>query len=132
MKLVLTPWSNALETLHLFRHASDTLSLSAGEYLFQQGDKAELMYILVEGEVDILVGDTIVDTVGPETILGEMAMIRNEPRSASVRAKTACRVVPIDRKRFQFLIEQTPYFAIEVMRILADRLQKMDSWLLSK
>ena len=132
MKLVLTQRSNALETLHLFRHASDTFSLSAGEYLFHQGDAAELMYILVEGEVDILVGDTIVDSVGPETVLGEMAMIDAEPRSASVRAKTACRVVPIDRKRFQFLIQQTPYFAIEVMRILAHRLRKMDIWLFSK
>ena len=121
-----------METLHLFRHASDTRSLSAGEYLFRQGEAADLMYILVEGEVDILVEDTIVDTVGPETVLGEMAMIDAEPRSASARAKTVCRVVPIDQKRFQFLIQQTPYFAIEVMRILAHRLQKMDIWLLSK
>jgi len=121
-----------VETLHLFRHASDTRALSAGEYLFRQGEAADLMYILVEGEVDILVEDTIVDTVGPETVLGEMAMIDAEPRSASVRAKTACRVVPIDQKRFQFLIQQTPYFAIEVMRILAHRLQKMNIWLLSK
>ena len=123
--------SNAVETLHIFRNASDTLSFSAGEYLFRQGDAADLMYILVEGEVDILVGNTIVDTVEPETVLGEMAMIDAEPRCASVRAKTACRVVPIDQKRFQFLIQQTPYFAIEVMRILAHRLRKMDRRLLS-
>ncbi len=132
VKLVLINRSNVVETLHLFRHASDTRSLSAGEYLFRQGEAADLMYILVEGEVDILLEDTIVDTVGPETVLGEMAMIDAKPRSASARAKTTCRVVPIDQKRFQFLIQQTPYFAIEVMRILAHRLQKMNIWLLSK
>jgi CRP/FNR family transcriptional regulator, cyclic AMP receptor protein len=120
-----------VETLHIFRNESNTRSLAAGEYLFHQGDVADLMYILVEGEVDILVGDTVVETVGPETVLGEMAMIESEPRSASVRAKTPCRVVPIDQKRFQFLIQQTPYFAIEIMRILAYRLRKMDIRLLS-
>lgn len=120
-----------METLHIFRNASDTRALAAGEYLFHQGDAADLMYILVGGEVDILVGDTVVDTVEPETILGEMAMIDAEPRSASVRANTTCHVVPIDQKRFQFLIQQTPYFAIEVMRILAHRLRKMDVRLLS-
>ncbi len=120
-----------METLHIFRNASDARALSAGADLFRQGDAADLMYILVEGEVDILLGNTVVDTVGPETILGEMAMIGSEPRSATVRAKTICRVVPIDQKRFQFLIQQTPYFAIEVMRILAHRLQKMDRRFLS-
>lgn len=112
--------------MHIFRNESNTRSLAAEEYLFRQGDVADLMYILVEGEVDILIGDTVVETVGPETVLGEMAMIESEPRSASVRAKTPCRVVPIDQKRFQFLIQQTPYFAIEIMRILAYRLRKMD------
>jgi CRP-like cAMP-binding protein len=121
--------------MQLFRHASDTRTFSAGEYLFRQGEKADLMYILVDGEVDILVGDTIVETIGPETVLGEMAMIKDqddEIRDASVRAKTDCRVVPIDQKRFQFLIQQTPYFAIEVMRILAHRLRKMDARFLSQ
>lgn len=120
-----------METLHIFRHASDARTLAEEEYLFRQGDAADLMYILIEGEMDILVGDTVVDTVGPETVLGEMAMIGSEPRSATVRARTICRVVPIDQKRFQFLIQQTPYFAIEVMRILAHRLQKMDRRFLS-
>ncbi len=135
MKLVHIQRSKAVVSMHLFRHASDTLSLAEGEYLFRQGDEADFMYILVDGEVDIFVGETLVDTVESETVLGEMAMIKDqddEYRGASVRAKTACRVLPIDQKRFQFLIEQTPYFAIEVMRILAHRLRKMDSQLLSQ
>jgi CRP/FNR family transcriptional regulator, cyclic AMP receptor protein len=124
-----------VKMLHIFRNASDTRSFSAGEYLFRQGDQAELMYILIDGEVDILVGDTIVETVGPETVLGEMAMIKDqdaETRCASVQARTDCHVVPIDQKRFQFLIQQTPYFAIEVMRILAHRLRKMDARFLAQ
>ena len=124
-----------MKTLHIFQNASDTHSFSAGEYLFRQGDQADVMYILVEGEVDIFVGDALVETVGPETVLGEMAMIKDqddETRCASVRAKTDCRVVPIDQKRFQFLLQQTPYFAIEVMRILAHRLRKMDARFLSQ
>jgi len=58
-----------------------------------------------------------------------MAMIDDGPRSATVNAKTDCKLLPIDRQRFNFLVQQTPNFAIYVMRVIAVRLRKTDSLL---
>lgn len=85
------------------------------------------MYIVKEGEVDVLVRGKTMESVGPGEFLGEMALIDKHPRSATAVAKTDCQLVPVDEKRFTFLVQQTPYFAIEVMRIMARRLRQMDA-----
>jgi CRP-like cAMP-binding protein len=84
------------------------------------------MYVIKEGEVDILVNDKVIETVGPGGIVGETALIDTHPRSATVVAKTDCQLVPIDEKRFTFLIQQTPYFSLQVMRVLVERVRRMD------
>jgi CRP-like cAMP-binding protein len=66
------------------------------------------------------------ETVGPGGILGEMALIENRDRSGAAIARTECKVVAIDEKRFQFLVQETPFFAIQVMRIMARRLRHMN------
>ena len=55
-----------------------------------------------------------------------MAMIDGAPRTATAVARSDCKLFPVDEKRFQFLVQQTPYFAIEVMRVLAGRLRRVD------
>ena len=83
------------------------------------------MYIITEGEVDIVDGSgTTLDTAGPGSIVGELALIDDEPRSAAVVAKTASRLVAVDRRRFQYMVQETPFFALAVMKVLADRLRK--------
>jgi CRP-like cAMP-binding protein len=56
-----------------------------------------------------------------------MALIDHSPRSASARAKTDCQLVPIDEARFKYMIQQTPFFAIEVMRVITRRLRHMNT-----
>jgi CRP-like cAMP-binding protein len=58
-----------------------------------------------------------------------MALLDKEPRSTTAIANTDCRLVPVDQKRFTFLVQQTPYFAIEVMQIMAERLRRLNSML---
>jgi CRP/FNR family cyclic AMP-dependent transcriptional regulator len=84
------------------------------------------MYLIIEGEVDLMLGDTVVETAGEGVFIGEMALIDDEPRSASARARSDCRVFPIDEARFQSLVKETPFFALQVMKTLARRLRKMD------
>ena len=55
-----------------------------------------------------------------------MSLVDGSPRSATVLAKSDCKLVPIDMHRFQFLIRETPHFAIHVMRVIADRLRRND------
>jgi len=56
-----------------------------------------------------------------------MALVDQQPRSANALAKTDCKLIPIDEKRFRFLIQQTPNFALSVMRVMAARLRHMDA-----
>jgi CRP-like cAMP-binding protein len=82
------------------------------------------MYVVRTGEVEIERDGKVVDSVSPGGIFGEMALIDGAPRAATARAKTACEVAPITEKTFLFLVHETPYFALAVMRTLADRLRR--------
>ena len=110
----------------LFEHSSDAQPVAAGTTIFRKGDPRDRMYAVVFGEVDILVDGKLVETVGNGGIFGEMALIDNESRTATAVARTDVNLVAVDEKRFLFLIQQTPNFAIHVMRVLSDRLRRMD------
>jgi CRP-like cAMP-binding protein len=111
----------------LFRQDKDAVQLAPGDVLFKEGDKRELMYVLLEGEVEIRLGDYVVETAVPGALIGEMALIDDSPRAANAVAKTACRLAPVDRRRFHFLVQQHPQFATHVMKELADRLRNMNA-----
>jgi CRP-like cAMP-binding protein len=113
----------------LFRRETDVTNLSPGESVFRQGETGDAMYVLLEGNVDIIVGETLVETAERGALLGEMALIDNSPRSASAVARTPCRLVAINRKRFIFMVQQTPNFSIHVMKVMAERLRRMDGLL---
>ena len=110
----------------MFRNQTDFQTFPSGETIFRQGDPRTFMFVVNEGAVEIRLGDKTVEVVEPGGIFGEMAMIDGEPRTATAIARTDCKLIPIDQKRFQFLVQQTPYFAIEVMRVLAERLRRTD------
>ena len=111
----------------LFRQEADTLQLAPGDFLFREGDNDEKMYVLLEGEIEVFLGDFVLETAEPDMVIGEMALIDDGPRTANAVAKTACRLAEIDRRRFHFLIQQHPHFATHVMKTLADRLRDMNA-----
>jgi CRP/FNR family transcriptional regulator, cyclic AMP receptor protein len=111
----------------LFRQETDTLELAPGDFLFQEGDTGEKMYVLLEGGIEIFLGDFILETAEQDMVIGEMALIDDGPRTANAVAKTACRLAEIDRRRFYFLVQQHPHFATHVMKTLADRLRDMNA-----
>jgi CRP-like cAMP-binding protein len=112
--------------LNLFRD-KEAISFAAGQPIFNEGEPGETMHIIIEGEVEIREGTVLLETAGPGSIVGELALIDDGPRSASVVAKTDCRLVAVDRRRFEYLVEETPHFALAVMKVLADRLRKTDA-----
>ena len=111
----------------LFRQETGSVQLAPGDSLFREGEKGEKMYVLLEGEMEILLGDFVLETIGPGALIGEMALIDESPRTASAVAKSPCRLAEIDRRRFHFLVQQTPHFATHVMKTLADRLRRMNA-----
>ena len=114
-----------MNAAELFRQAADALQLAPGDFLFREGDKRDKMYVLLEGEVDVRLGDYVVETAKEGALIGEMALIDDSPRAANAVAKTACRLAAIDQRRFHFLVQQHPHFATHVMKELADRLRYM-------
>lgn len=110
----------------LFRHDDNPVALAEGQKLFSSGEAAQDMYVLLEGSVAIRVGNQVVETAGAGALLGEMAMIEDAPRVATVVARTPCRLTRIDRARFNYLIQQNPFFAVHVMRVLVERLRSMN------
>jgi len=114
-------------TVDLFR-AEDTeiVSFGAGQTIFREGDAGDLMYVVQDGEVDLRVKGKLVEALGPGGVLGEMALIEHAPRTATATAKTDCSLVPIAEKRFSFMVQHTPHFALQIMKVMADRLRRMD------
>lgn len=108
----------------IFQNARDRLSFAAGEVIFSQGDPGDFLYIVVDGEVEILHGSRTIELVGPGGLVGEMALIDSRPRSATAQAKTRCTLARVDEKQFTYLIQQAPYFALQVMRVMAERLRQ--------
>jgi len=116
----------------LFHFETGLLAVPAGQTLFRAGDSGTTMYVLMHGNATIAIGDIVVERAEPGAILGELALIEQAPRSATVTAATDCEFLPIDAKRFQFLVQQTPNFALHVMKAMADRLRKTDRLLLEE
>ena len=110
----------------LFSHETDTTNLAPGEVLFAAGDTGDCMYNLLEGTLDIMVETQVVEQAVRGTIIGELALIDQSPRGATVVARSASRLAKVDSKRFSFLIQQNPYFAHHVMKVLADRIRHMN------
>jgi CRP-like cAMP-binding protein len=110
--------------LNLFKYVKDTVSFPAGHVIYHEDDPGTTAYVVLEGEVDVSHDGKYVETVGPGGLLGELALVDNKPHSTTCTAKTDVRLAPIDQQRFIFMVQETPYFALEVMKVMADRLRK--------
>ena len=115
--------------LNLFRHAENVQTFSAGETIFTEGTTGREMYVVLEGSVEIRVGNKTLDVTGPGEVFGEMALIDSSARSATAIAKDDCTLAIVDERQFLRMAERTPLFTLNVMQILAGRLRRMDSML---
>jgi len=84
------------------------------------------IFVVFEGEVDLLIKGEFVKSLCPGGVPDEIAIPEHVSRSASPAAKTACRLVAIDEKRFKFPVQQTPNFVLSMLHFIADRLNRMD------
>ena len=110
----------------LFAHNPTLIKIEAGHALFLEGDEGRMMYVLATGTAEVVVNNRVVENLQHGSIVGEISIVMPGPRSASVVAKTNCEFVAVDEKRFQFLVQQTPFFATQVMRVMAERLRNLN------
>jgi CRP-like cAMP-binding protein len=110
----------------MFSREPSPVRLAAGETLFQAGQPGDAMYVVLEGTLDVMLGDKVVEHSTRGQILGEMALIDQSPRSATVVAREPSVLVKLDPQRFQRVIQQNPFFAMHVMKVLVDRIRRQD------
>lgn len=113
----------------LFSHETNPVQLAAGEILFQAGDAPDGMFVVLAGVLDIVVGGQVVEQSRRGAIIGELALIDQSPRGATVIAREPSSLAKLDERRFQRLIQQNPFFATHVMKVLADRIRHMNQLL---
>ena len=101
----------------------ETWRVRAGGVIFREGEQADELFVIKSGYVRIQIGNRMVAELTADDIFGEMALIDSASRSATAVAITDVELVPITEKQFLFLVGQTPYFALKVMRTLAQRLR---------
>ena len=112
--------------LKLLAFTSERLTFNPGDSLFKQGDEGDALYIIMEGEADVLVdtpgGQITVATMGKNDFVGDIAVLCDVPRTATVTATSQLTTLRITKDLFFQLVCQFPQIAIEIMRGLAHRL----------
>lgn len=114
--------------LKLLAFTSERLTFKPGQNLFRQGDSGDAAYVIISGEADVLAetdaGEVPITTVGANAFIGEIAILCEVPRTATVRARDRLETLRIDKEHFLRLIREFPEMAVEVMRELASRLTR--------
>lgn len=128
--------SNKSDLEHLLKKFQP-MQLNEGETLFKQGDKGDTLYLIEEGSVAVSIKgekqEQTVATLKSGDIVGEMALVTEEVRSASVKALEPTRLLALTKERFGDILKADPKIALQVIHniclILAKRLQVTDQML---
>jgi len=101
------------------------IALFAGDVIYSDGDEPTAMYIVQSREVELRVCGTCIETVGPDGFFGEMALVDHGPRAATAVAKTECIIIPVSERHCIYMVEETPLFALLVLRTTVARLRRV-------
>ncbi|MBL8701808.1 MAG: cyclic nucleotide-binding domain-containing protein [Alphaproteobacteria bacterium] len=119
--------------LKLLAFTSQRLAFEPGQVLFNQGEAGDSAYIVIDGEAEVSIntptGRITVATIGRNAIIGEIAILCDVPRTATVTAKAKLLTLRIDKDTFFRLITEFPQMAVEIMRELAHRLEQTNQQL---
>lgn len=110
----------------IFSNPVNIRSFAQGTPIFNIGDDSGEMYVVQTGEVDIVIKGQVVETIGPDGFFGEISLIDETTRTADAVAKTDCKLLPVNRHHFLYMVEEMPQFALHVMKGMADRLRNAD------
>ena len=117
-----------LSKLKLLAFASQRLVFDSGQVLCRQGDIGETAYVIIQGTADVLVlageSEIKVASVGRNDFVGDMAILCDMPRTATVRAATRCETLVIGKTQLMGLLKSFPEMGIAMMRVLAGRLER--------
>lgn len=114
-----------IETMEIFQKQPDQ-SFKAGDVIFETGQTGDVMYGVIKGELEVHLNDRAIETIRPGDIFGVGALVhQDELRTTTVTAKTDCKLACLDRSHFLFAVQQTPMFALQVMKSYSDRFRRL-------
>ncbi|MGK7936278.1 MAG: cyclic nucleotide-binding domain-containing protein [Xenococcaceae cyanobacterium] len=115
-----------VKTIELFQKPPSPQIFAKGEVIFQAGERGDVIYGIISGEVEIWVDDKVVETIHKGDIFGEGSLVHlDHQRDSKAIAKTDSLLAFLDREHFMFAVQQTPMFALEVMKSYSDRLRRL-------
>ncbi|MDY7023072.1 MAG: cyclic nucleotide-binding domain-containing protein [Cyanobacteriota bacterium] len=115
-----------IQTIAIFQKNCEPHKVAAGETIFKQGEAGKEMFGIIEGEVQFYINEKEAESLKAGDVFGEGALVNNEhTRRSTATAKTDCTLAILDKERFLFAIQQTPMFALEVMRSYSDRVNTL-------
>ena len=97
-----------MDLCEVFKDSEHLVSFPAGTVILREGEPGDHMFVVMEGDLSILIQDKLIATASRGDIIGEMALINSEIRSASVVADTDCILADIDRSSFDSLLKYVP------------------------
>jgi len=107
------------------KNAGVNMTFPAGGVVFNQGDPGNCMYIVQSGLIEMVIGEKVVEVCGPNEAIGFMSMIDTAPRSSTARVKETVEVSIIDQRKFRFMVDEIPNFALYIMGAMARRIRGM-------
>ena len=112
--------------LKLLAFMSERVAFDPGKRLFRQGDPGDAAYLIIAGEAEVVAetpaGPLVLATLGANEIVGDMAILGNVPRNATVRAKSRLITLRISKEPFMRMVREFPSMAVAMMQELAERL----------
>lgn len=116
----------AAKTVELFQKQPDPKIFAPGEVIFEDGQQGDVMYGIIEGVVELFVNGKVIETIKTGDVFGEGALVHDEhTRASTAIAKTECKLAYLDQERFLFVVQETPMFALYVIRSYSDRLRRL-------
>jgi CRP/FNR family cyclic AMP-dependent transcriptional regulator len=119
--------------LKLLAFMSERVAFDPGKQLMRQGDPADAAYLIIDGHADVIVetpaGPVIVATLGANQTVGEMAILGDVPRNATVCAKNRLVALRISKDLFMRMVREFPTMAVSIMQELAQRLDQTNNQL---
>jgi len=102
-----------------------SVTFSAGSIVFNKGDAGSCMYIVQSGLIEMVIGDKVIEICGANEAIGFMSMVDDAPRSSTARVKETCELSLIDQRKFHFMVDEVPNFALYIMGAMARRIRGM-------